>query len=127
MNGANLNFTSTGEVLNMLDYPGGLGIYEATATISKQERTDANDYKGTFNLKITYTNLTNTDLEWELWMIKSKIGDLSVATDAGGFDKITTCSLKEQTVGPNIYYWYADQGNTSDIYNTGECCDAESI
>ena len=112
----------------MLQYPGGLGIYGAIATIDKQDKnTDTNEYDATFDLEITYTNNTGTDLEWELWMLKSKIEDLSQFTEQNGFSNITTCELKHKTEGTNTYYWYADKGDTSENYNTGERCDAEAI
>ena len=125
LDGATLKFENTGEVLNMLQYPGGLGIYGATATIEKQQTLDANNYKTSFDLQIKYKNETGTDLEWELWVLKKKISDLSIAEE--GFDSITTCERKEQVVGGNTYYWYADVEDEGTDYQSQEQCDAEAI
>ncbi len=126
LDGANLTFTETGEELDMLEYPGGLGIYGATATIAKQEPgTDNNDYKATFDLEITYTNQTNTALEWELWMLEKKIGELDFAKQ-GGFESITKCGLKTKEESGTTYYWYADADDAGTDYNT-EQCDGKNI
>ena len=126
LKGANLTFTNTGEELDMLKYPGGLGIYGATAEIKKVDPSgDANDYKASFDLEITYTNKTGTDLDWELWVIDKKIGELDQFS-SGGFAKITTCELKTKVVGNTTYYWYADVADKGEDYQT-EQCEAEAI
>ena len=126
--GATLTFKEAGKVFDMLDYPGGLGIYGATATIAKQDDNgdDPNNYKATFDLEITYTNLTGTDLEWELWMLSKKIEELPFEGEEGGFAKITKCERKEKTNGTTTYYWYADHEDSSEDYTSGQC-DAENI
>ncbi len=128
LDGATLTFKETGEVLDMLDYPGGLGIYGATATIAKQDDNgdDSNNYQATFDLEITYTNLTGTDLEWELWMLNKKIDELPFSSE-GGFESITKCERKEQTDGTKTYYWYADADDLGINYQSQEQCDAENI
>ncbi len=126
LKGAKLTFTNATEVLNMLDYPGGLGIYGATAKIEKEEAgSDTNNYKATFDLEITYTNQTGTDLEWELWMMPKEIKDLDFE-EHGGIEAVTTCERKSESVEGNTYFWYADKDDHG-TYTEQDRCDAKAI
>ena len=63
LDGATITFESAASKFNMLNYPGGLGVFGAKASIAKTEDGDENDYQATFNLKIDYTNQTKTELD----------------------------------------------------------------
>ncbi len=121
LGGTNFNFNSAASHYELLNYPGGLGIYGATAELKKAESvSDTNDYEATFDLKITYTNKTNTDLDWELYVV-----DDEVTLDSGEFAATTTCELKSAPgEAGKTKYWYAD---TTDAETDDQRCDAEAI
>ena len=123
--GAKITFNNSDKILDKLDYPGGLGIFGATASIAKNDNGDTNDYDTTFDMKITYTNTTETDLDWELWVIDNKIGELDDFQD-GGLEEVTTCELKKKVDGATTYFWYAD-ADDGDEYTGEQRCDAEAI
>ena len=104
LDGANVTFNSTASKLELLDYPGGLAVYGATATIAKQDDNgdDSNDYQATFNLKITYTNPTSTDLTWELYMVEGEYDQLDAT-------KTTICELQHNSTDSETQLWYSDK------------------
>ncbi len=128
LNGATITFDGETDKFELLDYPGGIGVFGAKATITKTEgvKTDEKDYQATFNLKIEYTNKTGTDLDWELYMVeeKNKLTNLNL-------EETTVCKLQTKTTATDTYYWYADsdtpgytEGN-GDPTNAG--CTAKAI
>ena len=111
--GATVSFISTDSKFERLDYPGGLAVYGAKATIAKKD-ADANiDYEATFSLKIEYTNQTSTPLDWELYMTKTKDDELKAA-------EASICELKQNQDGTQMQFWYADHSQ-SDSDNTQSC------
>ena len=111
--GATVTFASDNE-FERLDYPGGLAVYGAKATIAKKpEESSSNDYQATFNLQITYTNQTQTDLTWELYVTDTEYDELDAA-------ETTSCELKQYSVEGETQFWYADN-TESDTDNTKSC------
>ena len=107
----------------MLNYPGGLGVFGAKASIAKTEDGDENDYQATFNLKIDYTNQTKTELDWELWMVENEYDSL----DAAG---TTNCKLIEkQDENGKTKFWYSDKSTEEATANPTEDsgCKGEAI
>ena len=102
MKGANITFDSVAEKFEKLDYPGGIAVYGAKAQIEKASEDDTNDYQATFGLKITYTNGTDTDLDWELYMVEDQYSELNA-------EDTTICELKQKSVGNQTYFWYGDK------------------
>ena len=118
LKGATVTFEGASSKFEMLNYPGGLAVYGAKATIAKTEdASDKNDYEATFNLKIDYTNETSTQLDWELWMVESEYDDLKA-------QETTTCELHQKGIGSETQFWYSDKSEGDD--NT-QSCDAEAI
>ncbi len=117
LDGANVTFASEGK-LQMLDYPGGLAVYGAKATIEKQQAEDQNHYQATFNLKITYTNPTGTDLDWTLYMVESKYDNLDAS-------EITTCKLRNKINENELQLWYSDSDSGDPTEDAG--CKGEVI
>ena len=118
LGGATVTFTGTEKKLELLDYPGGLAVYGAKATIKKTDPRDANDYQATFGLKISYINQTSTDLEWDLYMVAQEYDGLDA-------DNATTCKLQQKQVGSEVQFWYADQSDPED--DTTQTCNGEGI
>ena len=120
MGGATITFDSVASKFELLDYPGGIGVYGATASIDKTSPDDSNDYQATFNLKITYKNQTGTDLNWELYMLDSAISNLDA-------EKTTICELKQLTDNSSneTKYWYQDKNAGDNPSNEG--CTASAI
>ena len=117
LQGATITFNSAESKFELLKYPGGLAVYGAKATIAKQEMSDPNDYEATFNLKIDYTNETDTDLTWDLYMVESEYAKLDE-------EETTTCKLHQKGEGNETQFWYADIDDSEE--NT-ESCDAAAI
>ncbi len=113
LKGATIKFTSEASKFELLNYPGGLAVYGAKATIEKQQPDDENDYEATFNLKIDYTNQTNTDLDWELYMVESAYDGLDTA-------QTTTCTLRQKGDGAETQFWYSDASDAG-TDNTASC------
>lgn len=125
LGGATITFNSAASEFNLLNYPGGLGVFGAQATIAKtNDGSDDNEYQATFNLKIDYTNKTNTDLTWNLYMVESEYSDLKAA-------ETTTCKLiekKDDTTG-ETKFWYSDKATEDATANPAEDqgCKGEAI
>ena len=117
LDGATITFTSEKQ-LQMLDYPGGLAVYGAKATIAKQDEGDNNEYQATFNLKITYTNKTQTPLDWTLYMVESSYDNLDAT-------QTTTCKLRKKIVGNDLQLWYSDLEGDDPTNDAG--CKGEAI
>ncbi len=119
LEGANITFTAD-KNFDLLDYPGGIGVYGSKATIAKQNDGDNNDYESTFNLKIEYNNGTNTDMQWELWMVESEYDELEA-------EKTSICKFREERNGETgeTQYWYSDDTSQEATEDTG--CTATNI
>ncbi len=91
-----------------LAYPGGIAMVGAKASITKDpDAEDSNDYKATYNIKITYDNPTNTAMEWKLYRIDSAVTKSEVKTiDCGLRTKVTESGA--------TYLWYAQTGSVSE-------------
>ncbi len=117
LGGATVTFKGEDSKYELLDYPGGLGVYGSSATIAKTKGdTDTNNYKATYNLQITYTNGTGTDLDWELYVVDNLLED---ALDAQG---TTICQKKSESgTAGETKYWYADGTGVSEGPNNDSC------
>ena len=115
LKGATIKFTREASKFELLNYPGGIAVYGAQASIEKQDNGDDNDYEATFNLKIDYTNETSTPLDWELWMVESQVDNLNASTT-------TTCTLRQKGEGATTQFWYSDAADSAD--DNTQSCDA---
>ena len=114
--GATVTFTGEASKFELLDYPGGLGVYGSSATISKtKSENDNNNYSATYNLQIDYINETGTELDWELYVVDGSIKDDLSA------DKTTICKLQENKENGDTRYWYADGTGVSESQNNDSC------
>lgn len=104
----------------MLDYPGGLGVFGAKASIAKTKTDDTHDYQATYDLKITYTNETETDLNWELYVVDGIYDELNA-------QETTICKLQQKQSENKTLFWYSD-GSGSDLTNeNGAGCSGSAI
>lgn len=113
--GATVTFAGEDSKFELLDYPGGLGVYGSSATISKTKSDDNNNYQVTYDLQIQYNNETGTDLDWELYVVDNLIGDPLNAKDN------TICELKNQQEAGITKYWYADGTQASEEKSSDSC------
>ena len=120
--GATVTFAGEDSKFELLDYPGGLGVYGSSATIAKTKSgSDKNDYEATYDLQITYTNATGTALDWELYVVDGLIQDELNAQDT------TICQLKEEATGGTTKYWYADGSGDLAGQSTNSCTGSKII
>ncbi len=121
LKGATITFASADSKFDLLNYPGGLAVFGSKVTISKEEgQEDAeHEYQATYNLKIEYTNNTQTDLEWELWMVPKEYDGLEA-------EKTTICKLQQKTDATGkTMFWYADQSDNGLVETTA--CSGNAI
>ena len=113
--GATVTFAGEASKFELLDYPGGLGVYGSYATIAKTKSEDKNNYEATYNLQIDYKNQTGTDLDWELYVVDNSI------TDQLDAQSTTVCQLKEDKSSSPAKYWYADGTGVEMGANNDSC------
>ncbi len=113
-----VTLTNAGDSYSKLEYPGGIAIIGAKATVAKDaDSGDTNDYKATFDLKISYKNPTDTDLQWELYKLTT---DTAIVED--DFNSME-CDLRTEKSGATTYLWYADDASLK----TGVCALSEEL
>lgn len=120
--GATVTFAGEDSKFELLDYPGGLGVYGSSATIAKtKSEDDKNNYEATYDLQITYTNTTGTNLDWELYVVDNLMQDELNAQST------TICQLKGDAAGGTTKYWYADGTDVSDGASNDRCTGSKII
>ncbi len=122
--GATITFAGEEERFELLSYPGGIGVYGAKASIAKTNEDDvSHEYQATFNLKIEYINKTQTDLEWELYMVEEAN---KVELNA---EETTICKLieKKDDASGETRFWYSDIATEGENEATDKGCSASAI
>ena len=119
--GTTLTFAPEAEVTasehNLLDYPGGYAVFATQAKATKTDPTDENNYTLGFNLKITYTNGTETELDYTIYKSTT-----SLSSSLGE----ATCQFVEDEVSPGkINYYYTSDGQKTSA--GGSDCSGPSL
>ncbi len=101
-------FNAIEDSYTKLEYPGGLAVFGATATVKNEDATDT--YEATYNLQIKYTNPTGTDLTWDLYELDNTVTGLDSAN----------CTLLHKEESDGVHLWYGSDGDGNT--NTDAVC-----
>ncbi len=98
----------TNAKLSKLEYPGGIAMVGAKASIAKDPGADTNDYEATFDLTITYQNPTKTDLTWKLYKVSNSSPVTLEEKNA------IECELNHKEDAGTTMLWYAGKDSETE-------------
>ncbi len=101
----NTTFTFTGKSLEhtYLNYPGGLAVFGSEAKLTKE---GDGEYDLTFDLELDYTNKTDTDLYWALYMTTTPLTE--------NLDPKCKIVMDTTTTPGETHYWYNNSGTAGE-------------